>query len=449
MGEDEEEDDESDSLSSDTHQQFASPSSFFLTEAKDQLERGERSEQQQLGEGQGESKGEGELQGELGKNGNNLHQVIESYVTDSILRAIAKISSKESSSSSNSSRRASRRTGKKSKTSISKLQPQQRQVMIGELSGIAHKKSPTNRFSSLSIPNTKSQTFFGKQHSMQLVENQPGSGSGPVPVPLPEFDPIHDSEHPPQEGTGGGGGGGGGGGTGESQQSKQRMTTIENMNHEDKTTSAGAATAAAVTTSNLSTSGLATSTSGVLSHHPTEDPKLTVHQLPMYFLGGVEIAGFGRILGHALALLYVARHGLKESELWSIISSMPRNDLNGPPNGPPNRTGTGTSSKSRHRQPITDEMRALVSVCAHYREKFRSVWQSNDLLHCHRLTVQKLLVGMRSVNAEFSQHDLDLLLSTLDCQPKKVSPLSSPPSLSSTFLLPSLFPLLLLLLFFV
>jgi hypothetical protein len=50
------------------------------------------------------------------------------------------------------------------------------------------------------------------------------------------------------------------------------------------------------------------------------------------------------------------------------------------------------------------------------------------LLHTNRLTMKKLLIGMKSVNSEFSEHDLDLLLSILDCQPKKVSPSLYPPS---------------------
>jgi hypothetical protein len=343
-----EEDEDLDSLSSDPHQSFAPPSSFFLTEAKEQLEQQE------------EEEGDGDKREASDKNGTtNLHQVIESYVTESILRAVAKISSKTTSCEPSTAESSPRnRLRKKKKSTIAK----QEQVVMGELSGIAHKKSPTNRFSSLSVP--KSRTFFGKQNSLQLVDH----------IPLPEFDPIKDSEHHSSlsfegspSGSGVGGIGVGGGGNDQQQlltgQSKQRMTT---------TTTSSSLLLNPETLENDKMS---------LSHPPDEDPKLTVHQLPMYFLGGVEVAGFGRILGHALALLYVARHGLKESELWSIISSMPRNHCG--PNGENNNSAGGGPSagnggnKSRHRQPITDEMRALVSVCAHYREKFRSVWQSN------------------------------------------------------------------------
>lgn len=149
------------------------------------------------------------------------------------------------------------------------------------------------------------------------------------------------------------------------------------------------------------------------SRQHEEDPKITLNSLPPYFLGGIEIAGFGRILGHALALLYVARHGLKESELWAILASLPKINNDSIPGSDIN--------KSKHKQPVTDEMKALISVCAHYREKFRTTWQSNDLLHTHRLSTKKLLVGMQSVNPEFSKNDLDLLLTILDCKPREVN----------------------------
>ena len=42
--------------------------------------------------------------------------------------------------------------------------------------------------------------------------------------------------------------------------------------------------------------------------------------LPVYLRGGVSTVGFGDLLGNALALLYVARQGLREAELWSILS---------------------------------------------------------------------------------------------------------------------------------
>ena len=44
--------------------------------------------------------------------------------------------------------------------------------------------------------------------------------------------------------------------------------------------------------------------------------------LPVYMKGGVMCNGLGSLLGNALALLFVARHGLKESELWDMLASL-------------------------------------------------------------------------------------------------------------------------------
>ena len=138
------------------------------------------------------------------------------------------------------------------------------------------------------------------------------------------------------------------------------------------------------------------------------NPFAGLDSLPPYLLGGVDAAGFMHILGNALALLYVARHGLKESELWAMLSTIPK-------------PGGGGDAANKHgKVPFTDEMKALVSVCYYYREKFRDVWKSNDSIRSGRLTPQKLLVGMQTVNPEFMQKDLDMLLVMLDCKPTQV-----------------------------
>lgn len=136
--------------------------------------------------------------------------------------------------------------------------------------------------------------------------------------------------------------------------------------------------------------------------------------LPMYMTGGVSTAGFHRILGNALSLLYVARHGLKENELWSILCSLPAttHDKEG---------GTDQSSVSSALSNgsgvVTREVKALLDVCYYYREQFLTVWKSNDLLHTGRLSTTKLLTGMKMVNPEFTGKDLDMLLFVLNIKP--------------------------------
>lgn len=44
--------------------------------------------------------------------------------------------------------------------------------------------------------------------------------------------------------------------------------------------------------------------------------------LPDYLTGGQNVLGLGPVLGSALSLLYTARHGLKERELWQLLAEM-------------------------------------------------------------------------------------------------------------------------------
>ena len=53
----------------------------------------------------------------------------------------------------------------------------------------------------------------------------------------------------------------------------------------------------------------------VLEHVATDDVRL-----PEYLRGGRRVAGFGPLLGQALSLLYVARHGLRAEELRALLS---------------------------------------------------------------------------------------------------------------------------------
>lgn len=53
------------------------------------------------------------------------------------------------------------------------------------------------------------------------------------------------------------------------------------------------------------------------------DPLEAYNTLPIYQRGGVGIfPGFGDLLGNSLSLLHAARHGLREMELWSMVSKL-------------------------------------------------------------------------------------------------------------------------------
>jgi len=53
-----------------------------------------------------------------------------------------------------------------------------------------------------------------------------------------------------------------------------------------------------------------------------DDPYDRFDMLPQYLKGGISTVGFGDLLGNALALLYVSRQGLREGELWKILSQL-------------------------------------------------------------------------------------------------------------------------------
>ena len=55
---------------------------------------------------------------------------------------------------------------------------------------------------------------------------------------------------------------------------------------------------------------------------PDDDDALLL--VPEYLLGGAteEVPGLGSLLGDALAFLYVARYGLREEELWALLSKL-------------------------------------------------------------------------------------------------------------------------------
>ena len=150
-----------------------------------------------------------------------------------------------------------------------------------------------------------------------------------------------------------------------------------------------------------------------------------VDVLPLYLIGGVTTAGFHQILGNALSLLYVARHGLKENELWSMLCTLPTTSTSssdsshgggGGGSSDQNSISSALSSSST----ITPEVKALLDVCYYYREQFLTVWKSDDLLHTGRLSCSKLLTGMKMVNPEFTHKDLEMLLFLLNVQPSIV-----------------------------
>ncbi|GLD94504.1 hypothetical protein PINS_up003115 [Pythium insidiosum] len=69
------------------------------------------------------------------------------------------------------------------------------------------------------------------------------------------------------------------------------------------------------TTSSNGSAGVSSGRSELLA------PK-DLHLMPEYLTGGVYVPGLGELLGHALCLLYVSRHGLLQNELKFILNAV-------------------------------------------------------------------------------------------------------------------------------
>lgn len=127
------------------------------------------------------------------------------------------------------------------------------------------------------------------------------------------------------------------------------------------------------------------------------DPHEGFDSIPVYLRGGVDNEGFGSLLGHALALLYVARHGLRESELWSMLVVIKDMEAS---------TIKATAS-------MNDESRALIAIFYRYRGQLEDVWRTIDTYHNYQMTKKQLLTGMKKVNPEFNMFDLKKVLETV------------------------------------
>lgn len=128
------------------------------------------------------------------------------------------------------------------------------------------------------------------------------------------------------------------------------------------------------------------------------DPSEHFEYLPEYACGGTDNEGFGSLLGHALALLYVARHGLRENELWSMLVSIKEID---------------SSSSVKTNNSLNDESRALIAIFYRYRGQLEDVWRTIDTFHNGLLTKKQLLSGMKKVNPEFNMFDLRKVLESV------------------------------------
>lgn len=126
-----------------------------------------------------------------------------------------------------------------------------------------------------------------------------------------------------------------------------------------------------------------------------EDASDGIETLPLYLKGGDDVVGFGGLLGNALSLLLTARHGLKESELWSMLATIQDE----------NRKVSQHTSNT-----VDDDARSLIAVCYGYRGALEDYWRAYDPKLKNIILRKQILLGMKKVNPEFTNEDLTTIL---------------------------------------
>jgi hypothetical protein len=127
---------------------------------------------------------------------------------------------------------------------------------------------------------------------------------------------------------------------------------------------------------------------------PTVDPSDGLHMLPIYLRGGVDTTGFGDILGNALALLYASRQGLRESELWKMLSLL--------------------QYKSERDTQLTQEMKAANHAIVRrtammfLQEKgaLTDMFKAEDITRTSYISRKQVLHCVRKIHPELTREDL-------------------------------------------
>ena len=132
-----------------------------------------------------------------------------------------------------------------------------------------------------------------------------------------------------------------------------------------------------------------------------------IETLPGYLLGGTQVSGMGSILGNALSLLYVARHGLKESEIWGLLASLHRQEHQAEINRMnEEQYGAGGS----YLGPDNGETQAIVQICYTARGMLEDLCRSEDLAHTGKISRGALTTVLHSLHPGLSFTDMIRLL---------------------------------------
>ena len=121
--------------------------------------------------------------------------------------------------------------------------------------------------------------------------------------------------------------------------------------------------------------------------------------IPVYLKGGTKVRGLGRILGYALALLYVSRHGLKESELFDLLVRIKEQD---------------DLTKSTKGTELAAEMK-IFKVMAENKTRLIDTFRRFDKDNNHVVSYDEFRAGVKSLHLkDVSSEQIEMLIVSLD-----------------------------------
>ena len=119
----------------------------------------------------------------------------------------------------------------------------------------------------------------------------------------------------------------------------------------------------------------------------------TKHLVPLSYRGGEQVRGTGTLLGYALALLYVARHGLKEHELWAMLFDLREDD---------------EAAKKRGISAQDEAEAEFLGLVMSNRPQLMTIFRGMDLNHDGTLSMHEFRRGLRHLNV--GMHDMQIEL---------------------------------------
>ena len=134
---------------------------------------------------------------------------------------------------------------------------------------------------------------------------------------------------------------------------------------------------------------------------PHTNPSDDLARLPLYMRGGRHAVGLAEYLGNSLALLYVARHGLKLEELWQLLSELSLSSKQRSAGG----LGLGDT-----KDPSYD----LLMLCYEARGFLEDSFRVQDIFQSGKISLHQMQVAMMKAHNSLRKSDALRLLEIIE-----------------------------------